>query len=159
MVAVVKAQKPKQITAAGASPSPTAKQMPDVTAAALRGQRNWYRRCEAVARRQAMSGPTPVRKSSTSPIGTIHLLKKGGPTVIRSPVTASDRVGNMVAKRTKKAANSKIQLFTVKAASRDSHESRVARERSSGIRLITNPKLTISVMAMKMVKIHASFVS
>ena len=41
MVAVVKAQKPKQITAAGGAPSPMARQTPDVTAAALRGQRNW----------------------------------------------------------------------------------------------------------------------
>ena len=106
-----------------------------------------------------MRGPTPVRNSSTSPIGTIHLLKNGGPTVIRSPVTASEIVGNMVANRMKNAANSRIQLLTVKAASRDSQESSVARERSSGIRLMTNPKLTISVSTMKMVKIQASLVS
>ena len=106
-----------------------------------------------------MRGPTPVRKSSTRPIGTIHLLKNGGPTVIRSCATASEIVGNMVANRMKNAANSRIQLLTVNAASRESHESRVARERSSGIRLMTNPKLTISVIAMKMVKIQASLVS
>ena len=76
-----------------------------------------------MALRQAMSGPTPVRNSRARPIGTIHLLKKGGPTVIRSPVTASERVGNIVANRMKNAANSRIQLLTVKAASRDSHES------------------------------------
>ncbi len=79
--------------------------------------------------------------------------------MIRSPVTASEIVGNIVANRMKNAANSRIQLFTVKAASREIHESSVARERSSGIRLMTNPKLTISVMAMKMAKIQASLVS
>ena len=45
------------------------------------------------------------------PIGSIHLLKNGGPTVRRSPVTASLNVGNIVAKRTKNAANSRIQLL------------------------------------------------
>src|SRR6478735_8849909 len=106
-----------------------------------------------------MSGPTPDSASSASPIGTIHLLKNGGPTVMRLPVTASERVGNIVANRMKKAANSKIQLLAVNAASRDSHESRVARERSSGSRLMTKPKLTTRVSAMKTVKIQASWVS
>src|SRR5580693_10550349 len=106
-----------------------------------------------------MSGPTPVRNSSTRPIGTIHLLKNGGPTVIRWPVSASDSVGNIVANMMKKAAKSRIQLLTVKAASRDSHESSRARERSSGTRLMTKQKLTISVIDMKIVKIQASLVS
>ena len=35
--------------------------------------------------RHASSGPMPVSSSSISPIGTIHLLKNGGPTVRRSP--------------------------------------------------------------------------
>src|SRR3954453_8145650 len=106
-----------------------------------------------------MSGPTPVKNSRMMPMGTIHLLKKGGPTVMRSPSSASDRVGNIVANMMKNAANSSTQLLTVNAASRDSHDSNVARERSSGMRLMTNPKLTTSVITMKMVKIHASFVS
>ena len=93
------------------------------------------------------------------PIGTIHLLKKGGPTVMRSPVTASEILGNMVANRMKNAENSRIQLFSVKTASRDNQDSNVARERSSGTRLMTKPKLTIRMSAMKMVKIHASSVS
>ena len=112
-----------------------------------------------MALRQAISGPTPVRNSSTSPIGTIHLLKNGGPTVMRSCATASEIVGNIVANRMKNAANSRIQLLTVNAASRESQESRLARARSSGMRLMTNPKLTIRVSTMKIVKIQASFVS
>src|SRR5215831_19170303 len=100
-----------------------------------------------------MSGPIPDSASSASPIGTIHLLKKGGPTVMRSPVIASDSVGNMVANSTKNAANSSTQLLMVKAASRDSHDSNWARARSSGRRLMTKAKLTTKVSAMKVVKI------
>jgi hypothetical protein len=92
-------------------------------------------------------------------MGTIHLLKKGGPTVMRSPTNFSEIVGNIVANMMKNATNSRIQLFSVKAASRDSHESNVPRDRSSGMRLMTNPKLTIMMIAMKPVKIHASVVS
>jgi hypothetical protein len=130
-----------------------------VTVPAIVGHMNWYRRCDGVALRHAMPGPTPVRNSSVSPIGTIHLLKKGGPTVMRSPMSASDSVGNIVANMMKNAANSRIQLLTVNAASRDSHESNVARARSSGMRLMTNPKLTTRMITMKIVKIQASFVS
>ena len=65
----------------------------------------------------------------------------------------------MVANSMKNAANNRTQLFTVKAPSRDSQESKVARERRSGSRLMTKPKLTISVIAMKTVKIQASVVS
>ena len=74
-----------------------------------------------MALRQAMSGPTPVRNSSTSPIGTIHLLKKGGPTLIRSPVRASDSVGNMVANSTKKVADQQDPVVD--------QEGRLARQR------------------------------
>ena len=81
------------------------------------------RGCVSVDLRHASSGPTPVRNSSTRPIGAIHLLKNGAATVSRSPVTASLSVGNIVANSTKNAENSRIQLFTRNAASRDTHES------------------------------------
>ena len=68
------------------------------------------------------------------PIGAIHLLKNGAATVRRSPVTASLSVGNIVANRTKNAENSRIQLLTRNAASRDIHESSSLRARSSGSR-------------------------
>jgi hypothetical protein len=76
----------------------------------------------------------PVRNKRIRPIGSIHLLKNGGPTVMRSPVTASLNVGNIVANSTKNAENSRIQLLTMNAASREAHESSVLRARSSGSR-------------------------
>ena len=76
----------------------------------------------------------PVSSSRISPIGSIHLLKNGGPTVSRSPVTASLSVGNIVANSTKNAENSRIQLLARNAASRDTHESSSLRARSSGSR-------------------------
>ena len=84
--------------------------------------------------RQASSGPMPVRSSRHNPMGSIHWLKNGGPTVRRSPRTASLSVGNIVAKRTKNAEKSRIQLFIMNAASRETHESSSLRARSSGIR-------------------------
>ncbi len=84
--------------------------------------------------RQASSGAVPVRNSSIRPMGAIHLLKNGGPTVSRSPVTASLSVGNIVANSTNSAQKSRIQLFARNAASRDSHESSSWRDRSSGRR-------------------------
>ena len=75
-----------------------------------------------------------MRNSRIRPIGIIHWLKNGGPTVRRSPVIASLSVGNIVANRTKNAENSRIQLLTRNAASRDTHESSSWRARSSGSR-------------------------
>ena len=76
----------------------------------------------------------PVSVSSIRPIGSIHLLKNGGPTVSRCPINASLSVGNIVANRTNTAENSRIQLLTRNAASRDTHESSSCRARSSGSR-------------------------
>ena len=67
-------------------------------------------------------------------MGRIHLLKNGGPTVRRSPMIASLKVGNIVANRTKKAENSSTQLFARKAASRDTHESSSCRDCRRGRR-------------------------
>src|SRR3954451_19838675 len=106
--------------------------------------------------RQASNGPMPVNSSSIRPIGSIHLLKNGGPTVSRSPVTASLSVGNIVANRTKNAENSRIQLLARKAASRDIHESSSLRDFSNGSRRMTNPKLTVRIVTMKMVNIIAT---
>src|SRR5207245_3091651 len=103
--------------------TPSAASVAAVTSAAATGKMNESRRFEIVDFRHASSGPTPVRNSSTKPIGTIHLLKNGAATVRRWPVTASLSVGNIVANRTKSAENSSTQLFTMNAASRDIHES------------------------------------
>src|ERR1700730_13931710 len=102
---------------------PTAASAAAVTTAATVGQRKESRKFVNVDLRPAISGPTPVSTSMISPTGSIHFVKKGGPTVSRSPVIASLRVGNIVANSTKNAQNSRIQLFSRNAASRDIHES------------------------------------
>ena len=45
----------------------------------------------------------PVSSNRIRPIGSIHLLKNGGPTVRRRPRVASLNVGNIVANKTKNA--------------------------------------------------------
>src|SRR5688500_6743397 len=107
----------------------TAVSSPDVT-----GHMNWYLRLAIEVLRHASSGPMPVSTNSIKPIGTIQRLKNGGPIVMRSPVNASLSVGNIVANRTKNAQNSRIQLLTRNAASRDAHESSSLLARSSDSR-------------------------
>src|SRR5215210_7743230 len=94
-----------------------------VVIAAVDGQRNCWARLETVDLRHARSGPMPVSSRSARPIGSIHLLKNAGPTVRRSCLIASLSVGNIVAKSTKKAENSRIQLLARNAASRETYES------------------------------------
>src|SRR5580765_4755003 len=132
MVPTTNAQRAKQINDAHWC-RPSATSAPTVTTSAAVGHKNESRRLVSVDFRHASNGPSPVRNSRTRPIGSIHLLKNGGPTVSRVPVTASLSVGNIVAKATKNAQNSRIQLLTRKAASRETHESSsLARARSSG---------------------------
>src|SRR5262245_53830086 len=69
---------------------------------------------------------------------------------------ASLNVGNIVAKRMKNAENSRIQLLTRNAASRDSHESKSLRAWSNGSRWMTHPKLKVRIAIMNAVKSHAS---
>src|SRR5436305_2035692 len=107
---------------------------PPTSTVATTGQRNWNQALAIVDFRQANSGPTPVRNRRMKPMGVIHLLKNGGPTVRRSPRTASLSVGNIVANSTKKAENNNTQLFTRNDASREIHESSSFRDRSSGSR-------------------------
>ncbi len=68
---------------------------------------------------------------------------------------ASLSVGNIVANRTKNAENSRIQLLTRNAASRDIHESSSWRERSSGRRQITSEKLKTRITTMNPVNSFA----
>src|SRR5258708_39259695 len=70
---------------------------------------NWSRIVAPEDLRQDRSGPTPVKKSRQSPIGTIHRLKNAGPTFTSLPVTALKSDGKRVAKVTKKAAASSTQ--------------------------------------------------
>jgi hypothetical protein len=63
------------------------------------------------ARRHAMSGPIPVRASSRSPSGTFTVLKKGAPTVIFEPRTASLMIGKSVPQSTEKAMPTRRRLL------------------------------------------------
>src|SRR5688500_5239429 len=136
--------------------TPRATSEPETSSAIATGHMNCSTRLPVVDLRHASSGPTPVSVSSANPIGSIHLLKNGGPTVSRSPVTASLSVGNMVANSTKKAENSRIQLLARNAASLDTHESSSLRDRSSGSRRMTSPKLNVTIRTMKTVNSRAS---
>ena len=54
--------------------APRSIESPPTVIAELTGQKNCFFRELPEALRQPMSGPTPVRKSSPRPSGTIHLL-------------------------------------------------------------------------------------
>ena len=92
------------------------------------------RRFRGDARRQAITGPTPVKNRSTRPSGAFTRLKKGGPTVIFTPRTHSERTGNTVPQKTAKAMPTRIRLLKRKAASREKKDSMVAGVRRSGRR-------------------------
>src|SRR6266478_5732465 len=121
IVAVTNAHSAKHVSAAHCV-TPSDASTPTVTTSAPTGHMNVLMRLSTVDLRHASMGPSPVRNRRTRPIGSIHLLKNGGPTVMRVPVTASLSVGNIVANATKNAQNSRIQLLTRNAASRESHE-------------------------------------
>src|SRR5579859_6729415 len=79
--------------------------------------------------RQASSGPTAVRMSSSMAIGMLTLLKKGAPTVILVPVTASERTGKSVPHSTAKHAASSSRLLNRKLDSRETSDSSLCSER------------------------------
>ena len=116
------------------SRTPIATTTPPVITPQVTGMRNWFLRFSTADLRQAMRGPMPVSASRIRPSGTSHLLKNGGPTVSRSPLTASAMVGNIVANRMKNAAKTRIQLFARNAASRDIQDSSSLRALSIGSR-------------------------
>jgi len=68
------------------------------SSAAPTGQAKFRFRLSVEVLRQASSGPTPVRNKSIKPRGTFTLLKKGAPTLMRSPVIHSEKTGNKVPK-------------------------------------------------------------
>ena len=63
------------------------------------------------ARRHAINGPIPVNNNSKRPSGMLTVLKKGGPTVILVPRTASLIIGNSVPHKTENAIPTKIRLL------------------------------------------------
>ena len=102
------------------------------TTPAPTGKANWRWRFCTEAFRHAMSGPMPVSPSSRRPSGTFTLLKKGGPTVILVPRTASERIGKSVPHSTENAMPTNSRLLKRNAASRLTIDSSSTSASSSG---------------------------
>ena len=66
---------------------------PAATMPAATGFRKLRRRLSAEARRHAMSGPTPIRKSRARKTGMLTRLKNGAPTLTLTPRSASESSG------------------------------------------------------------------
>ena len=77
------------------------------------------RRLSIDVRRQANSGPTPVRNSRNRPIGTIRRLYQSASSEILSPEMASEITGNSVPQSTAKQLASRIRLLNRKLDSRE----------------------------------------
>src|SRR5262250_1176012 len=87
------------------------------------GSRKFRFRLSSDVCRQASNGPTPVRNTRNSPIGTFTRLKNGGPTVTLLPVTHSDKTGNKVPHSTAKHDTSSTRLLNRKLDSRETSDS------------------------------------
>src|SRR3974390_155559 len=92
------------------------------TTASTVGTRKFRRRLSSDVCRHANSGPTPVRNTRNNPIGTLTLLKNGGPTVTLVPCTHSESTGNSVPHNTAKHDTSSTTLLNKKLDSRDTSE-------------------------------------
>src|ERR1700687_3064495 len=91
--------------------------------AVISGQPKLRFRLSVEVLRQASSGPTPVRNSSSRPIGMFTLLKNGAPTLMRDPENHSEKTGNSVPDRTATQETSRIRLLNRKLDSRETIES------------------------------------
>src|SRR3972149_229695 len=103
--------------------TPSANNTAPMARETIPGIRKFFRRLPREDFRQAKSGPTPVRNSSSSPMGMFTLLKKGAPTLIFTPCTASEITGNNVPQSTEKQAASNKRLLKRKLLSRETSES------------------------------------
>src|SRR5215510_4606387 len=111
------------VSAARAERTPRANAMAAATMPSTTGHRKFRFRFSREARRQAIRGPTPIRKISERNSGTLTWLKNGAPTLTLTPRTASDRSGKTVPKKTVNAAATSRTLLSRKADSRDTTES------------------------------------
>src|SRR5512142_1601588 len=91
--------------------------------ATIVGMRKLRFRLSSDVFRQASSGPTAVSSSRNIAIGTLTLLKNGGPTVTFVPCTHSERTGKRVPHKTAKHDTSKRTLLNRKLDSRDTSDS------------------------------------
>src|ERR1035437_900775 len=98
---------------------PAAISAPTSTSEAIPGHWKLRRRLSAEVRRQANSGPTPVRNSRNSPMGTISRLYQSASSEILSPEMASLITGNSVPHSTAKQLANRIRLLNRKLDSRE----------------------------------------
>src|SRR5271165_6154546 len=90
-----------------------------VTTPAIVGNTKFLRMLLNEVLRHASTGPTPVRKSRKSPIGTATRLYHGAPMVTLFPCTYSESTGKSVPQRIVKQAASKTRLLNRKLDSRE----------------------------------------
>src|SRR6266436_7795483 len=83
------------------------------------GHKQFLRKLSVDVRRQANSGPTPVRKSRNSPMGIISRLNQTASRLIFSPDTASEITGNRVPQSTAKQLARITRLLNRKLDSRE----------------------------------------
>src|SRR6266404_9214939 len=98
--------------------TPNEKNRIPIVAALATGIRNCRFRFATDARRHAINGPIPVNSNNSSPSGMLTVLKKGGPTVILFPRTASLMIGKSVPHSTENAIPTSTRLLYRNAASR-----------------------------------------
>src|SRR5579859_113903 len=85
----------------------------------ISGQAKFLFRLSTEVFRQARSGPTPVRKSRSKPMGMLTLLKNGAPTLILEPESHSDKTGKSVPESTAMHETRRIKLLKRKLDSRE----------------------------------------
>src|SRR2546425_2316605 len=117
-----KGQNPKEISAKN-SRSPAANSTITSKSAPAPGHMKLRRRLSDDVRRQANSGPTPVRNSRNRPMGIINWLNHSLSRLIFSPETASEITGNSVPHSTAKQLASSTRLLNKKLDSRETTDS------------------------------------
>ncbi len=138
------------VSAASSERTPSANAAAAATIPSATGQRKLRLRLSRDARRQAISGPTPIRKISDRKSGKLTWLKKGAPTLTLTPRTASESNGNTVPKKTVNAAATRNTLFKRNADSRETIESSSPSDRSASQRHATSPSAVSSTSARKL---------
>src|SRR5208282_5791821 len=123
MVVATNTQRIKQIRE-NSSRKPSANATPPATSPVPNGQPKLRFKLSVEVFRHASSGPTPVKNKSRSPAGILTLLKKGAPTLIRSPVIHSEKTGKSVPERTARQETRRSKLLNKKLDSRETIESR-----------------------------------
>jgi hypothetical protein len=101
-----------------AARSPSSSAATTTSAAAMSGMVNRSRRVAHEAAPHGRAGPTPIRNSSATNIGTVTALYQGAPTLIVSPLVTVTMSGSRVPNSTAKVMPRNRTLLSRKADSR-----------------------------------------